>query len=60
MGALYLILSILDLIVCFLFGVQATLATTDFRIGSSIFCAICWGVCFILNLSMAIDKFRNE
>lgn len=60
MGFLYLIIALLDLIVCFLFGVQATLATTDFRIGTSIFCAICWGICFVLNLLMAIDKFRNE
>ena len=41
MGALYLITAFLDLVVCILFGMQATLATTNFEIGTSIFCAIC-------------------
>ena len=59
MGVIYLIIALLDLLVCFLFGVQATMATTDFQLGSSIFCAICWGVCFILNLIVSIDNFRD-
>lgn len=37
MGVIYLIIALLDLLVCFLFGVQATMATTDFQLGSSIF-----------------------
>lgn len=59
MGVIYLIIALLDLLVCLLFGVQATMATTDFQLGSSIFCAICWGVCFILNLIVSIDNFRD-
>ena len=60
MAFLYLITAILDLIVCILYGVRAILATTNFRIGVSIFCAICWGVCFILNLLISIDNFKNK
>lgn len=61
MGFLYLIMALLDLVVCLLFCVQARLhfATTNFSIGTSIFCAICWGICFVLNLIMAIDDFRK-
>lgn len=59
MGVIYLIIALLDLLICLLFGVQATMATTDFQLGSSIFCAICWGVCFILNLIVSIDNFRD-
>ena len=59
MGVIYLIIALLDLLVCFLFGVQATMATTNFQLGSSIFCAICWGVCFILNLIISINHFRD-
>lgn len=59
MGVIYLIIALLDLLVCFLSGVQATMATTDFQLGSSIFCAICWGVCFILNLITSINHFRD-
>lgn len=51
--------ALLDLVVCLLFCVQASFATTDFRIGTSIFCAICWGICFVLNLIMTIDDFRK-
>ena len=60
MGFLHLITALLDLVVCILFVVQATLATTGFRVGASIFCAICWGICFILNLFMTIDNFRKK
>ena len=60
MAFLYLITALLDLAVCILFGIQATLATTNFRIGISIFCAICWGICFILNLLTSIDIFKNK
>lgn len=59
MGFLYLITAFLDLVVCLLFFAQALFATTDFKIGVSIFCAICWGVCFVLNLIMTIDNFRK-
>lgn len=59
MGVIYLIIALLDLLVCILFGVQATMATTNFHLGSSIFCAICWGVCFILNLITSINHFRD-
>ena len=59
MGFLYLITALLDLVACILFIVQAVLATTNFKIGASIFCAICWGVCFVLNLIMTIDDFRK-
>lgn len=59
MGVAYLVLALLDLLVCILFGVQATVATTNFQLGSSIFCAICWGVCFILNLMTSIRKFMG-
>ena len=59
MGFLYLITALLDLVACILFIVQAVLATTNFKIGTSIFCAICWGVCFVLNLIMTIDDFRK-
>ncbi len=57
MGIGYLIIAILDLLLCVLFGVQASLATTDFQLGSSIFCAICWGICFVLNLITSIRHF---
>lgn len=60
MTFLYLIIAILDLIVCILYSAQAILATTNFRIGVSIFCAICWGISFILNLLMSIDNFKNK
>lgn len=59
MGFLHLIMALLDLVVCLLCCVQASFATTDFKIGISIFCAICWGICFVLNLIMTIDDFRN-
>lgn len=59
MGFLYLITALLDLVACILFIVQAVFATTNFKIGTSIFCAICWGVCFILNLIMTIDDFKK-
>ena len=59
MALLYFIITLLDLVVCILFIVQATLVTTGFRVGTSIFCAICWGVCFILNLIMTIDDFKK-
>lgn len=59
MGFLYLIITFLDLVVCLLYCVQASFATTDFRIGVSIFCAIYWGICFVLNLIMTIDDFRK-
>lgn len=59
MGFLYLITALLDLVVCLLFCVQASFTTTDFRIGTSIFCAICWGIYFVLNLIMTIDDFRK-
>ena len=59
MGFLYLITALLDLVACILFIVQAVLATINFKIGTSIFCAICWGVCFILNLIMTIDDFKK-
>lgn len=55
MGFLYLITALLDLVVCILFIVQAV----NFKIGASIFCAICWGVCFVLNLIMTIDDFKK-
>lgn len=60
MAFLYLMIAILDLMVCVLYGVQAVLATTNCRIGVSIFCAICWGISFILNLLMSIDSFKNK
>ena len=60
MAFLYFIITLLDLVVCILFIVQATLVTTGFRVGISIYCAICWGICFILNLFMAIDNFRKK
>lgn len=60
MAFFYLIMAILDLIICILYGIQATLATTNCRIGVSIFCAICWGISFILNLLMSIDSFKNK
>lgn len=60
MAFLYLITAILDLIVCILYSVRATLVTTNFSIGVSIFCAICWGICFILNLLMSIYIFKNK
>ena len=60
MGFLHFITALLDLVVCILFVVQATLATTDFIVGTSIFCAICWGICFILNLFMTIDNFMKK
>lgn len=60
MGFFHLIMALLDLVVCILFVVQATLVTTGFRVGTSIFCAICWGICFILNLFMTIDNFRKK
>ena len=59
MGFLYLITALLDLVVCLLFCVQASFATTDFRIGVSIFCASCCGICFVLNLIMTIDDFKK-
>lgn len=59
MGIGYLIIAILDLLLCVLFGVQASLATTNFQLGSSIFCAICWGICFILNLITSIKYFMD-
>ena len=60
MRFLHLITALLDLVVCILFVVQATLATTGFEVGTSIFCAVCWGICFILNSFMAIDNFRKK
>lgn len=60
MEFLHLITALLDLVVCILFVIQATLATTGFIVGTSIFCAICWGICFILNLFMTIDNFRKK
>ena len=60
MALLYFIITLLDLVVCILFIVQATLVTTGFRVGTSIFCAICWGICFILNLFMSIDKKKKK
>ena len=60
MALLYFIITLLDLVVCILFIVQATLVTTGLRVGTSIFCAICWGICFILNLFMTIDNFRKK
>lgn len=57
MGVGYLIIAILDLLLCILFGVQASMAVTDFQLGSSIFCAICWGICFVLNLITSIRHF---
>ena len=60
MAFLYLITAILDLIVCILYGIRAISATTNFGIGISIFCAICWGICFILNLLISIDKFKDK
>lgn len=59
MGFLHLITALLDLVVCLLCCVQASFATTDFKIGISIFCAICWGICFVLNLIITIDDFRK-
>lgn len=59
MGVAYLVIALLDLLVCILFGVQATMATTNFQLGSSIFCAICWGVCFILNMITSIRHFMD-
>lgn len=60
MAFFYLIIAILDLIVCILYGIQAILATTNCRIGVSIFCAICWGISCILNLVMSIDEFKDK
>ena len=60
MAFFYLIIAILDLIVCILYGIRATLVTTNFSIGASIFCAICWGISCILNLVMSIDEFKDK
>lgn len=60
MTFLYLITTLLDLILCILFVIKATLATTGFIVGTLIFCAICWGICFILNLFMTINNFREK
>lgn len=60
MAFFYLITAILDLIVCILYSVRATLVTTNSSIEVSIFCAICWGFCFILNLLISINIFKNK